>query len=83
MKDYLIAKCEGNDEKMRKLEEQMMQAPKCFDPGSDQNVLIQADASFEDVCTVMQENGVTEPKKLTEYEFYAKLKYYEKRFKPK
>lgn len=35
------------------------------------------DAAFEDVCSAMQEAGVSDPKKLSTFEFYYKIQYFE------
>lgn len=68
---------------MRRLESEMMPKPKCFEAGNTSNVLVESDNSFERVCMMLQENGVVDPKNLTEFEFYARLKYFEERHKQK
>jgi hypothetical protein len=52
-----------------------------FNPYEPSNVLRTAEMSFEAICTTLSENGVMEPKKLSEFEFYSRLQYFEKKFK--
>jgi hypothetical protein len=66
---------------MREIEAALMEKPKCFNPYEPNNVLMSSEESFESICTTLQENGIVDPKRLSEYEFYAKLKYYEKKYK--
>lgn len=44
-------------------------------------VLIQVDKAFENLCTVLEEAGINAPKKLSVYEFYSKVEYFEKKNK--
>lgn len=37
------------------------------------------ESNFEEVCLTMKENGIVDPKKLSEYEFYSALKFYHDR----
>jgi hypothetical protein len=53
----------------------------CFDPYEAKNVLRVAELGFEDTVVVMEEQGISRPKDLSEFEFYSKLRFYEKKFK--
>ena len=68
-----------DDEALKAAEVDMLEMPRVLDPHNPENVIKASEESFEDVCTVMQENGVVNPKDLTEFEFYSKLRYYEKK----
>lgn len=59
------------------------QKPKTFDPYDTHNVLMVSEVQFENVCNTMEDQGSTSPKKMTEFEFYHKLRFYEKKFKSK
>ena len=52
------------------------QKPLKFNPYEPDNILKNNDESFEEVCAVMEENGIDKPKQLSEFEFYSRLKYY-------
>lgn len=41
------------------------------------------DHSFENLCIVMQEAGVTNPKELTKFEFEERINYFIKKNQPK
>jgi hypothetical protein len=71
------------NEELLQLEEFFLTSakPLVFNPYETSNVLRTSELTFEEICTTMQEQGVTDPKKLTEYEFYSKLSFYEKKFK--
>jgi hypothetical protein len=56
-------------------------APMCFNPYEEKNILRSSEMIFEDLCSVIEEQGVINPKRLSEFEFYSKLRYYEKKFK--
>ncbi len=71
----------GKKEELDEMELQLLDKPMSFNPIDPANVLISAENSFEEVCATLQENGVNEPKQLTEFEFYSRLRYYEKKFK--
>lgn len=51
--------------------------PNDFRFSNPDNVLNQLDANFEDVCSAMQEAGMIDPKKLSTFEFYSKIEYFE------
>lgn len=50
------------------------------DPGS---VVREMDLSFEKMCTILELQGVQQPKTLSVYEFYAKIAYFKAHNKPK
>lgn len=56
------------------------QRPLKFNPYEADNVVLERELSFEEVCAIMEENGVAQPKKLTEWEFYSRLVYYQNRY---
>ena len=77
---------EETDENVKKLDAIEVyflneQKPMRFNPYEKDNVLMSGENSFEDVCATMQENGITDPKNLTEYEFYSRLKYLQEKYK--
>ncbi len=57
------------------------QKPLNFDPYTPGNVISEGETGLEEICATMEENGVTHPKKLTEWEFYSKLLFYQKKYK--
>jgi hypothetical protein len=57
------------------------QKPQVFNPYDKDNVITGGEVSFEEVCATLEENGVREPKRLSEFEFYAKLQYYQKKYR--
>lgn len=59
----------------------LQQKPVKFNPYEDGNLPMELEKNFEEVCAGMEENGIANPKKLTEHEFYSRLMYYEKKYK--
>jgi hypothetical protein len=57
------------------------QKPQKFNPYETDNILMQNESNFEEIIATMEDNGTTSAKGLTEYEFYSRLKFYEKKFK--
>lgn len=89
MQEYLIALCESevnpSDESTQNLKAILayfldMQKPVKFKPQDPENVVMKNESSFEEVVAMMQENGVVNPKEMSEFEFYKRLQYYEKKF---
>lgn len=87
---YLELKCElavnPTDEKLKEMDTVIKffinrQKPYKFNPYDTDNILMIHEKQFEDLCCSMEENGVANPKELTEFEFYSRLKYYEKKYK--
>lgn len=76
-----MAKCEGDAERMEQISNEMLGSPRRFDPWDQDNIVMTAERNFEEMCTVLQENGIQQPKELTEFEFYSKMRYYEKKYK--
>lgn len=76
----VLAQAEGNDEEENRIAAELLDKPKNFNPYDPENIIKVAEESFEDICTVMEENGVAEPKALTEFEFYSKLRFYNKKY---
>lgn len=52
-------------------------APKNLNPSDTKNYIKQIEMSFEDLCTSMEELGVKDPKRLSIFEFYGKIRYFE------
>ena len=85
-REYLELKClmevEGTDEvRDRLLVIQAyfldQQKPLKFNPWETDNVVLEAEQGFEEVCATLEENGVHNPKGLSEWEFYSRLSYYQ------
>lgn len=57
--------------------------PHSFDSSNPDNFLKGVELSFESVCTNLEEMGVTNPKRLTVFEFYSKIRYFKNKNKPK
>lgn len=55
-------------------------APSNYNGQDPENILNRQDKSFERVCISMEDNGVSNPKNLTEYEFYSRISYLEEKF---
>lgn len=56
-----------------------LQTPKNFDNQDPENLVIQREKSFENICATLEDLGVTNPKRLTVFEFYSRLEYYKKK----
>ncbi len=48
-----------------------------MDGDSHHNVIIQYHLSFEELCVALMANGIPTPKRMTVFEFYSALKYFE------
>lgn len=57
------------------------QKPQVFDPYEKNNVLMESERQFEELANTMEDNGSFNPKQLTEFEWYGKVVYYDKKFK--
>jgi hypothetical protein len=55
--------------------------PKNFNPFDAGNVLIRQEQEFQAMCAALEENGVKDAKCLSVYEFYSRVKYFEKKAK--
>lgn len=55
--------------------------PKRFSSEDKENVILQHDNAFENLCIALEQSGIQQPKKLTVFEFYKRLKYIEKQNK--
>ena len=55
--------------------------PKDFAPYNSDNVLIAQEQEFESMVASLEENGVNNAGNLTVFEFYSRIKFYEKRSK--
>lgn len=50
--------------------------PKIFAFESPDNCIRKMEEAFENLCTNLEELGVMNPKKLTVFEFYSKIRYF-------
>jgi hypothetical protein len=57
--------------------------PRNFDTTDPENYLKTLDVSFENLCTSLEELGVTSPHELSVFRFYSKFAYFKKRKRPK
>lgn len=55
--------------------------PKNLNPADTKNYINTLEISFENICTSLEEAGVVNPKQLSVFEFYAKIRYFETRKK--
>lgn len=55
--------------------------PLKFNPYEPDNVLMRNEIQFEELIAVLEDSGVVNAKRLTEFEFYNRLRFYEKKFK--
>lgn len=55
---------------------------KSFNSNDPKCVLIEMDNAFEDVCFVLESNGIQRPKELSIYEFQRKIELIKKKTKP-
>jgi len=56
-----------------------LMAPKIFSDSHPDNCIREAEIAFEALCTNLEELGVMNPKKLTVFEFYSKIRYFKKK----
>jgi len=57
------------------------QKPMNFNPYDQDNILQQREVGFMDMLNSMEDAGAFQPKKMTEFEFYSKVRYFEKKHK--
>jgi hypothetical protein len=55
--------------------------PQKFNPFEPDNVLTVSEMQFEEMIATMEDQGVSSAKRLTEFEFYTRIKFYQKKFK--
>jgi hypothetical protein len=58
-----------------------MISPKNYSNTDPQNIVLTQKKAFDDLCTILESHGCVAPKKLTVFEYYSKLKFYEKKKK--
>lgn len=56
-----------------------MMNPKIFIQGHPDNCITAFEISFEELCANLEEIGVMNPKRLTVFEFYSKIRYFKKK----
>jgi hypothetical protein len=59
----------------------MLNPPKDFTPNNPENVIVQLDKSFENICSALTDAGVQDPKKLSLLEFYSRIEHLEQKHK--
>ena len=57
--------------------------PKSFTADNPNNEIVSNENAFEAICAALEDCGCPNPKELTVYEFYKRIEYYKKKFKPK
>lgn len=57
--------------------------PKVFDPEDRNNEIVKLENDFEAMCSALEECGITSPKSMTVFEFYSRIRHFEKKNKPK
>ena len=57
--------------------------PYDFRTDNPESILKEMDMSFEDTYSAMEEAGVSNPKKMSVFEYHAKIQYFNKKRKPK
>ena len=57
--------------------------PKNLDGESKDNIVVQYQLQFEELCVAVMANGIQDPKGMTVFRFYSALKYFETKKKAK
>lgn len=60
-----------------------LQAPKIIDPRNDSSIINQIDSEFENTVNIIEDEGHFNPKGLTEFSYYNKMIFLQKKFKTK
>lgn len=90
LREYLIIRCRVLEDLSEEDRKQMdllhayfsdNTKPMKFNPFEPENILSVSEMQFEDMVATMEDQGVSTAKKLTEYEFYTRIKFYQKKFK--
>ena len=55
--------------------------PKSFNPFNNENELIRLDQQFESISAALEENNVSNVANMSMFEFYSRVKYFEKKSK--
>jgi len=58
-----------------------LKKPYSFDPHDPDNILLKVDTSFQETTNVMEDNGQTNVRDLSEFEYFHKIKFLQKKFK--
>jgi hypothetical protein len=75
------------DEKAYKVVERLskhfweLQRPLNFNPFEKDNAIVKHEKSFEEILAAMEESGATDARKMTEFSFYCRMQYLEKKVK--
>lgn len=87
MKSLLIGKLNHIISGDKKFEEQVEREsryfdskiePKNLDPNSAKNVLYASKREFENLCVILETNGIKDPKRMTLIEFFTALNHFKK-----
>lgn len=57
--------------------------PLVFNADSKENAFIDIDLSFENLCSALEDAGVSDPKNKTKFEFEQRISHHEKKKPPK
>jgi hypothetical protein len=60
-----------------------LMTPKNLDSHDPDNFILKIERSFENLCGTLEDLGVSNPKRLTVFEFYSRIDFYRKKLKPK
>lgn len=60
-----------------------LQKPQIFDPTNPDNILRKTEEMFEETVNTMEDQGHFDPKNLSEYSFYHKMIFLQKKFSTK
>lgn len=91
VRDYLVVRCEMEQEgespehidRLEVIKNYFLdqKKPNKFNPYEPDNILMYSENTFEELVNTMQENGSPNPKEMTEFEWYSKIRYLEKKYK--
>lgn len=80
-----VLRNENHEQEIREISEWMLMhaTPGNYDSRDPGNEESSQERSFENLCVLMQDNGVGNPKGETVYAFYTRIQYLNKKFKTK
>lgn len=81
--DYALRDNEDSKTKANKIERDLLEQnlPKNFNPEDPANILKKQLSVYSDICITLESYGCQNPKNLTVFDFYSRIKYYEKKAK--
>jgi hypothetical protein len=79
--DYIL---EGKESLLQLIEDAddyliSQMAPKDYDENNTMSAINQMDKAFENLCSSLEEMGVSRPKELTVFEFESKIEYFKRK----